>query len=280
MAGGFGEADVAGNDGVEDFVLEEFLEILGDLAGEVGAIVKHGEEDAFGSDVVLEGFLDAFDGVHELGNPLQGEEFALDGDEDGIGGDEGVEGEEVEGGGAIDEDISVLLANWGEAGLEAGLALGHLDEFDVDADEGAVGGEEVEAFAAGFDDGIGGGFFAGEDMVEADVFGVFADAEAGGGVSLGVRVHKEHSKFVCGEGSRQVDSGGGFADPALLISDGYDLCQAFRPFSDANMGGFRVAGAGGWCLGTCLGGFSIGIQQVGWVFSFWPRDCGEDAIGV
>ena len=49
---------------------------------------------------------DSVDGVHELRDAFQGEEFALDRDEDGIGGDQGVEGQEVEGGRAIDQNVS------------------------------------------------------------------------------------------------------------------------------------------------------------------------------
>ena len=47
VAGGFGEADVAGDDGLEELFAEEISEVVGDLLGEVGAVVVHGEQDAF-----------------------------------------------------------------------------------------------------------------------------------------------------------------------------------------------------------------------------------------
>ena len=47
MAGGFGEADVARDGGLEELVAEEAAEVVGDLLGEVGAVVVHGEQDAF-----------------------------------------------------------------------------------------------------------------------------------------------------------------------------------------------------------------------------------------
>src|SRR5262249_46507631 len=59
VARGFGETDVAGDDGAEDLVAEEFAEVGGDELGEVGAVVKHGEEDAFGFEGVVEGVTDA-----------------------------------------------------------------------------------------------------------------------------------------------------------------------------------------------------------------------------
>src|ERR1035438_4821669 len=46
-AGGLGQSDAAGDNGLEDLILEEFPEVGGYLAGEVSAVVVHGEEDAF-----------------------------------------------------------------------------------------------------------------------------------------------------------------------------------------------------------------------------------------
>ena len=132
--GGFGEADAAGDGGLEDLILEEFAEIGGDLAGEVGAVVVHGEENAFNFEGMLEGFADSLDGIDEFGDAFEGEEFALNGDDDGIGGEEGVEGEEVECGGAIDEDELVIVAEFGDAVAEAVFAAFDIDEFEVGAD--------------------------------------------------------------------------------------------------------------------------------------------------
>src|SRR5215831_2726390 len=42
-AGGLCQSDASGNDRLEDLFLEEFPEIAGDLAGQVRAVVKHGE---------------------------------------------------------------------------------------------------------------------------------------------------------------------------------------------------------------------------------------------
>src|SRR3954451_24544521 len=66
--GGFGEADAAGDDGFEDLVFEEVAEIVRDLAGKIGPVVEHGEEDALDFEGVVERFADALDGVHEFGD--------------------------------------------------------------------------------------------------------------------------------------------------------------------------------------------------------------------
>src|ERR1035437_4467459 len=85
--GRFGQTYAAGDVGPEYFIFEEVAEVGRHLTGEVGPVVVHGEEDTFDGQGVLEGFANPVDGVHEFGDAFQGEEFALDGYEDGIGGD-------------------------------------------------------------------------------------------------------------------------------------------------------------------------------------------------
>jgi len=62
-------------------------QVVGDLAGEVGAVIVHGEQDAFDGQRGVEGIADMIDGIHEFGDAFEGEELALDGDQDGVGGD-------------------------------------------------------------------------------------------------------------------------------------------------------------------------------------------------
>src|ERR1035438_1181530 len=75
--GRFGQAYAARDDGPEDLVLEELAKVGGHLAGEVGPVVVHSEEDAFDGEGVLEAVANPVDGVHEFGDAFQGEEFAL-----------------------------------------------------------------------------------------------------------------------------------------------------------------------------------------------------------
>jgi hypothetical protein len=218
-AGGLGKSYAAGDECFENLVSEEFPEVGGDLAGEVGPVIEHGEEYAFDAEVVLEGIADAVDGVHEFGDALEGEELALDGNEDGIGGDECVEGEKVEGRRAVYEDEPVLLADRGDALAEAELALRDIDEFEVGSDEVLVGTEEGQAVEGRRKDCCGDVGVADEDMVGAGPSVVFGDPESSGGISLGVRVDDQNREIGSGEGSAEVDGGGCFADAAFLIGN-------------------------------------------------------------
>jgi hypothetical protein len=87
VAGSLGEADASRDYGAEDLFGKKLPQVVGDLAGEVGAVIVHGEQDAFDGQRGVEGIADMIDGIHEFGDAFEGEELALDGDQDGVGGD-------------------------------------------------------------------------------------------------------------------------------------------------------------------------------------------------
>jgi hypothetical protein len=166
VAGGLGEANAAGNHGFEDLAGEELPEILSDHASQVGAVVEHGEEDSFNAEVMAEGIADLVNGVYELGDAFEGEELALDGDEHRVGGDQSIEGKQIEGGGAVDDDVVELSPNGLQDTAETGFAIVEVDEFDVGGDEVAVGREEGEAFEFGSAEEVSGGCARDECVVE------------------------------------------------------------------------------------------------------------------
>ena len=82
VAGGFGETDVAGDDGVE-----VLFELFADFDDEAAAAVVHGADDAGYVEVGVDGLADFADGGHEVGNTFEGVVFAKHGDDDAVGGD-------------------------------------------------------------------------------------------------------------------------------------------------------------------------------------------------
>ncbi len=149
--------------------------------------------------------------------PSRGEEFALDRDEDGIGGEEGVEGEEIEGGGTVDDDEYEVVANLGDAFAEVELAVGDVHHFEVGADQVFVGGDDLETFKIGGADGVFERGIAQQDVVEAGFIGILGDAEAAGTVALRVGIDEENPDVVSGQGGGKVNGGGGLPDSAFLI---------------------------------------------------------------
>ena len=133
-----------GIDGLVEELAEEGLELAGDSLGEVGAVVEHGEDDAFDEEAGVEGLADALDGVEQFADAFQGEVLGLHGDEDGVGGDQGVEGEQVERGRTVEDDDLELVANGLQGVAEAVLAEFGVDQLDVGSDEVLGGGDDFE----------------------------------------------------------------------------------------------------------------------------------------
>ena len=122
VAGRFGESDVARDRRLAHEVAEEAAELGGNGLRQVGALVEHGEDDAFDGESGVELDPDAVDGVEQLGDAFEGEVLGLHRDEDGVGRDQGVEGEEVEGRRAVEDDELEAVADGLEGVAEAILA--------------------------------------------------------------------------------------------------------------------------------------------------------------
>ena len=69
---------------------------------------------------------------------------------------------------------------------------------------------------------LGGIGVAHEELIGSGALGVFDQAEAGGGVGLGVAIDEEGWDAAGGEAGGEVDAGGGLSDSALLVGDGND----------------------------------------------------------
>jgi len=222
VAGGLGEADVAGNRGFVEKIAEEGLEFAGDSLGEVGAVIIHGEGDAFDEETGIEGLANALDGIEEFADAFEGEILGLHGDEDGIGGDEGVEGQEVEGGRAIENDDLEPVADRLEGVAEAVFAIFGVDELDVGSDEVLGGGNHFEELDLGRLEEVGGLGIAHEEIVGSGAVGVFLEAKAGGGIGLRVAIDEEGWGSAGGEAGGEVDAGSCLPYSAFLIGDSDD----------------------------------------------------------
>ena len=82
--------------------------ILGHLGGEVVAPVIHGQHDALDSQPRVQPRLDPLDGAEQLGQPFEGVELALQGDQHRVSGAERVHRKGVERRRAVKEDVIVI----------------------------------------------------------------------------------------------------------------------------------------------------------------------------
>jgi len=148
-AGGLGQANTAGNYGMKNFVLEEVPEVVRDLARQIGPFVVHREKDSLNLELMRERVAHLIDGIHELGYPFKRKELALDGDQHGLGRDEGIQREEIEGWGAVDKNVIVARPDLVENLLQPVLPIRQIDQFKVRGDEIFVSGNDIQPFALG-----------------------------------------------------------------------------------------------------------------------------------
>ena len=81
----------------------------------------------------------------QIGQAFEGEVFAVQGNEHGVGGDQRVQRQQAQAGRTVDEDAVVPAAERLEKAPEAELALRQAHQFDLGAGELAIGrdGEHV-----------------------------------------------------------------------------------------------------------------------------------------
>ena len=140
----------------------------------------------------VEGLGDAVEGGHELGDAFEGEVLGLHGDEEAVGGDEGVEGEEIERRRAVEQDEGVVGADGLEGLAEAELAAlpGLTSSMLAPMRFLLPGTRERLAISVGWMTSAA-GVAADEEVVDRGAVLVAAEAEAAGGVGLGVAVDEE-----------------------------------------------------------------------------------------
>src|SRR5688572_13632304 len=182
------EADVPWNHGLADLPREVLSHFFGHLMAQVVAGVEHGQEDAVEGEALVQRPPNEVDRLQQVREAFQGVVFALKGNQDAVGSREGIDGEEPEGGRAIEQDHVVLPRDLAERALEARLA-GHLaDELDFRADELRVRGREGEAGDVRRANHFLEPDLAEEHVIEGSFVRTREHAEAAASVALGVHV--------------------------------------------------------------------------------------------
>ena len=85
MARRFRQADIARDYTLKHEIAETIANIVGNLVGQAIASIKHCQNDTDDAQRGIETLLNPLDRLKELAEPLQGEEFALQGYEQGVG---------------------------------------------------------------------------------------------------------------------------------------------------------------------------------------------------
>ena len=164
---------------------------------------------------------DVLDGLEQLADPAVGEGLALEGDEDGVGGGQPVDGQHPERRWTVDQDQVVVAEDRFERPLEHVLAAGPGEEVDLRAGQVDGGGEEVEVGHAGDrEPDVGHLGPADEDVVDRLLQGIGIEPQGEGEARLGVEVHHQGAAPELPGGHPQRLDGGRLGHPALLVGNG------------------------------------------------------------
>ncbi len=109
VAGRLRQPDIPRNRGLTELLAEEPLQLRHDLLRQISALVEHGQDHALDGELWIEAAADAFHRIHQLTDTFQGEIFRLHRDQHRVGGNQGVEGEQIERGWAIEHNELVAL---------------------------------------------------------------------------------------------------------------------------------------------------------------------------
>ena len=109
------------------------------MTGQVGALVVHGEQDSVQFEPLVERRPDPVEGLHEFRDTFERQVLALHRNQDSVGRSQGVDRQETEGRGTVDEHVLEPFAHRRERFLEAELATRNIDELDFDPDQVPAG---------------------------------------------------------------------------------------------------------------------------------------------
>ena len=204
----------------------------------------------------IEAAADAPQRGNEIGESFEREVFAIERDQDRIGGDEGVQREQAERRWRIDEHVVEAIAEAADDRAQPLLAIRHRHEFDFRAGEIAVGGNQTEPGDRGLQDvRLRRGLVPRQGVIDgASRGGLPFEADAARQIGLGIEVDQEHALASQGQGRRQVDRRSGLPDPTFLIRDDeHPSHSVIRPkllfrTSQADRQGYRCRGLGSTSL--------------------------------
>src|SRR5437868_15279801 len=108
MTGRLSEPDVPRYDSLEDLPGEITLDLVPDLERETRPAIKHRQDDSIDPEAGIEPLPNQLHGLEQMSEPFESIELALKRNDHPIGGDQGIDGEEPERRGAIDDDMLII----------------------------------------------------------------------------------------------------------------------------------------------------------------------------
>ena len=224
------QTDVLADDGLEDFVAENLVHLLLNIARQVGALVEERNHDAQQLELGIGPGAHALERFQQIVGSFQRVIAGLNRDQQVRGGHQGVHRHDAEGGRRVNEDHVEVFAHRRQHVLEAErrVKLAHQIRFQLCQRD--LGRHQAKVGAVGRLDDFGKRQLMVRQHVVNRMRNLFQSEKGHGAVGLGIEVDQEGPLLLLGESGSEVDGGGGFPDAALLIFDRYDRGQSvLRP---------------------------------------------------
>jgi hypothetical protein len=155
--------------------------------------------------------------ILKLAQTLEGVVLTLDGNEHAVGRGKAVDGQQAEGGGAVEQNEVVFLRHRPQGDLQASLACQLTGQLDLRAGEVDRGRHDRQVMDGRFHKCGGDRSAIAEAVVDSGGEQRPIDAEAAGGVALRIHVDEEDPAPQRRQTGPEVDRCSGLADTTLLV---------------------------------------------------------------
>ena len=198
------------------------LHFLRHLQGQIGPPVKHGQQHAVQFQPGIQGPADDPHRVHQIAEALQSVVFALHRHQDGVRGAEGVQRQQFQRGGAVDEQEVVAIFYLVQRVPQKEFPALHADQFDPGAGQRLVGGENIAVF--GVHQGVLHRHFADQGIVDS-LGDRLVHAHSRSGIGLRIKITQEDALPGLRQGRGEIHTGGCFPHAAFLIHNRNGFCH-------------------------------------------------------
>ena len=199
MAGRFSQANVPRDGRHTQLLPKKFLKLRGHLLRQVGALIKHSEHHALDRQLSVEARANSFHAVQQLRDSFQRKVFRLHRDQHGVCGHQCIQGKQIERRRTVQHDELEALVNRCQRIPQAELAAVRIHQLEVGTNKILVPRNNPELLKLRRQQSFLSRAFAHEQMIGADSFRVFDQAEAAGGVRLRIAVNEQSIHLCCGE---------------------------------------------------------------------------------
>ena len=193
------------------------------LVRQVVTRIEHGAQQTFDFEIRVDGAANLFDGLHQRGQSLKRVVLALHRHHDGVRGHQGVQGEHVERGGAIDQNHVEVVADGLQGVAQLELTPGHHGQQPhLGGGQLLIGRHQHEPAVFHRHHGLHRRAIPEQHIATGANLSILVDSASHGGIALRIQIDQQEAPFGSRQRGRQIHGGGCLTDASFLICDRND----------------------------------------------------------